>query len=874
VTARRSACAAAAATALVLAAATGPAAASGPAAGATGHAAASGPAAGGTSPAAASSTAAGATGPATAGPATTDPATTGNPSTAWRQGGFHVDVPGVVSRSDVVLGQPNRDPLQAMPLGNGGLGAAVWSANGLTAQLNRADTLPDRLSPGQLTIPGLAALTTAGDYHGRLDLYDGTFVESGGGLTATAYVSAARDELVVDVTGADPAVAQTARLALWPPRTPSAQAAGGLGSLSQTWTDTGRPGSSGETFGALAAVTASARDVQAGVVDPRTVQVTFRPRPDGSFRVVVASPQWTGGDPLATAAHLLTGDTSATHRLTGDTSATRLLTGDISAAHRQWWHRYWAHVGMVRLTSPDGTADYLENLRTINLYANAAERGTVRPGSQAGVADLFDSTQDAHNWDPASYWNWNLRMLVTANLGAGAFGNNDAYFRMFRHDLPTIEGWTASQFGGLPGACVPETMRFNGVGQQVHLSNGQWGANPYLDCSTQGPANYNARTLSTGGEVSLFIWQTYLATDDLGFLRRNYPVMASWARFMLAYAKVGTDGKLHTAPSNAHETQWDVSDPTTDIAAMTAAFPQVIRAARLLHRDADLVDRLTAAERQILPYPRTDAATRTQQLPPSADSTGADVLGISYQQAAPLHNVENLGLEPVWPYGLIGDAGPLSDLAKRTFTTRPFVERNDWSLDPIDAARLGLPEDLRKTLVDLTRQYQRRPSGLAAFGDKYPEPYAEQGGVVTTALQDALVQDYDGLLRVAPSWPAGWDADATVAIQHRGRVDVQIRGGVPLTVALEAGADGPVAVRNPWPGQRVQVVTGDPGRPRLVVPPTSADRFTIPARAGHDYLIEPVAAPSTSLPYAPVTGTPATAFKQLGAATIGLPPAA
>jgi len=788
---------------------------------------------------------AGATGPAAAASA---------PSTAWRDGRFHVDVPGVVARSDVVLGQPNRDPLQAMPLGNGGLGAAVWSANGLTAQLNRADTLPDRLSPGQLAIPGLAALTGAGDYRGRLDLYDGTFVESGGGMTATAYVPAGRDELVVDVTGADPAVAQTARLGLWSPRTPSARAADGIGSLSQTWTDTGRPGSGGETFGAMAAVTASARDVRASVVDPLTVQVAFRPRPDGSFRVVVASPQWTGGDPIATAA--------------------RLLTAGVSAAHRQWWHHYWAHVGLMRLSSPDGAAEYLENLRTINLYANAAERGTVRPGSQAGVADLFDSTQDAHNWDPASYWNWNLRMLVTANLGAGAFGNNDAYFRMFRDDLPSIEGWTASQFGGLPGACVAETMRFNGVGQQVHLSNGQWGANPYLDCSAQGPANYNARTLSTGGEVSLFIWQTYLATDDIGFLRRNYPVMAAWARFMLAYAKVGTDGKLHTAPSNAHETQWDVSDPTTDIAAMTAVFPEVIRAARLLHRDADLVERLTTARQEILPYPRTDAATRTQQLPPSADSAGADVLGFSYQQAAPLRNVENLGLEPVWPYGLIGDSGALSDLARRTFATRPFVERNDWSLDPIDAARLGLPEDLRKTLVDLTQQYQHRPSGLAAFGDKYPEPYVEQGGVVTTALQDALVQDYDGVLRVAPSWPAGWDADATVSIQHRGRVDVQVRGGVPVTVALEAGADSAVVMRNPWPGQRVQVVTGDPGRPRLVVPPTSADRVTVPARAGHDYLIEPVAAPSTALPYSPVAGTPATSFKHLGPATIGLPPAA
>jgi hypothetical protein len=335
---------------------------------------------------------------------------------------------------------------------------------------------------------------------------------------------------------------------------------------------------------------------------------------------------------------------------------------------------------------------------------------------------------------------------------------------------------------------------------------------------------------------------------------------------MLAYAVQGADGRLHTEPSNAHETQWDVADPITDITAMTAVFPEVISAARILHRDADLAGRLTAALPKILPYPRTDAATRTQQLPPSADATGEDVLGFSYRQAAPLHNVENLGLEPVWPYGLIADQGPLSDLAKRTFTQRPFVERNDWSLDPIDAARLGLPDDLARTLVDLTQQYQLRPSGLAAFGTetKYPEPYAEQGGVVTTALQDALVQDYDGLLRIAPAWPRGWDADATVAIRHRSRVDVQIRDGRLATVVLESGADTPVTIRNPWPGRRVRVVGA-------AMPPTDAAVFTVPAKAGNNYLIEPV---GTAPPrYSPVTGTPATTYKHLGPATIGLPTA-
>src|SRR5258707_8502123 len=85
------------------------------------------------------------------------------PTTAWKDGSFHMDRAGVVERSDIVFGQPNLKANQAAPLGNGRLGVALWSEDGLTAQLNRVDTLPGRLSPGQVSIPGLAALTAAAD---------------------------------------------------------------------------------------------------------------------------------------------------------------------------------------------------------------------------------------------------------------------------------------------------------------------------------------------------------------------------------------------------------------------------------------------------------------------------------------------------------------------------------------------------------------------------------------------------------------------------------------------------------------------------------------------------------------------------------------
>src|SRR5580693_9277565 len=57
-------------------------------------------------------------------------ATSGAVTTAWHNGRFAEDTAGVVSRSGIVLGQPNSQPAQYMPLGNGRLAAAVWAAGG------------------------------------------------------------------------------------------------------------------------------------------------------------------------------------------------------------------------------------------------------------------------------------------------------------------------------------------------------------------------------------------------------------------------------------------------------------------------------------------------------------------------------------------------------------------------------------------------------------------------------------------------------------------------------------------------------------------------------------------------------------------------
>jgi hypothetical protein len=759
------------------------------------------------------------------------------PTTAWKDGHFAVDTDRLVSRSDIVLGQPNSLPAEAMPMGNGRLGIAVWAADGFTAQLNRGDTLPHRDSPGQVVIPGLAALTSAKDFSGRLDLYNGTLVEQGGGLTLTAYVQVSTDSFVVEVTGADPNATQTAQLRLWPLRTPQATAAGRAGMLAQTWVDQYGPGASGETFGALAAITATGRDVSAAVSGPRAVTVTFKPAPDGHFLVIVACPRYNGTQ-------------------SGEAGVAGALSNTDPAEHSAWWHAFWQRTGLIKLTSADGSGEYIENLRNLYLYTAAAESGGRFPGSQAGIADLFSAVQDLHRWDPAAFWHWNLRMQVAANIDAGVPELNAPYFRLYRENLASIKDWTIKHMGGQPGICVPETMRFNGPGIEYEAD---W--NPSsppiigLNCDAASKPYYNARTLSTGAEVSLWIWRQYLATGDGKFLAENYPVMVAAAQFLLAYETPSADGEMHTHPSNAHEQQWDTTDPTTDLAARSALFPAVIDAARLLHTDDKLVQQLQAELARIPVLPQAEKATATDGK--------QQVIAESYDPTAGEHNEENIGLEPVWPYNLIGDDSPQLALAKATYATRPYPVHQDWSFDPVQAARLGLHDEVRSTLIALTERYQKFVNGFANWGGQAGEFYVEQQGVVALALAEALVQDYDGLIRIAPAVPAEWNFEGSVWVRNLTRIDVQVRAGVPTTVAIEAGANEILSVRNPWPGNRVEV-TDAQGKTVL----RSVDStLKLAVRQGQSYLLK---RPGMALQtFSTITGTPALQYRKLGPVQIG-----
>jgi len=88
---------------------------------------------------------------------------------------------------------------------------------------------------------------------------------------------------------------------------------------------------------------------------------------------------------------------------------------------------------------------------------------------------------------------------------------------------------------------------------------------------------------------------------------------------------------------------------------------------------------------------------------------------------------------------------------------------------------------------------------------------------------------------------------------------------VPATVAIEAGATSTLHIRNPWPGQPVDVVDA---RGKSVLK-SAESNLEVPVRKGETYLLARAKSEGTPLAFAPISGTPALEVKRLGGVQLG-----
>jgi alpha-L-fucosidase 2 len=751
------------------------------------------------------------------------------PVAAFNGTSVSVDYASYLSQHDIVYQVPPRLGEQGMPIGDGDLGAMLWCPDGeVRLQINKTDLWWENptpqlgrwedwrlLSAGTLSIrTDPSPLHNPLQFEQRLNLYYAQV-----SLQANALEGACHLEAWVAATANVVCVEYQDQILRARTRT-----------VELTAMRNARPFAIGEYIGLVEALPDRRIAVVCRLVgskatvgwkDSKTVKMDIQTARGAQFTLYLAvGVAGVDGDPVGIAKRRLEGAIAR-----GATVLTR--------EHRMHWRGFWQK-SFLRLASPDGLADYLENLWYFHLYQLAScSRAHYMPKFNGG---LWLANGDERAWG-GGYWHWNTQMLYWPTFAANHLELTHTYFESYSRMLPVFQRETRRRFG-LGGVRMPEVI--NRFGEDIAQPD-----NPYVRL-----------ILSSGLECAMQFWWCWQFSRDYHFLReRAYPFLKACVQFYREYAKREPDGTVCIYPSNAYENRTDVKNPPNDLAALRFGLKALIEASKVLEQD-EAERPLWQEFLQRLPdYPRI----------PESDIWSE---GIGGKERI---NAQLPELAPVFPSGEVGIGSPEYERAVRTFHLNDRGHnRYGWSIDSIIAARLGLRLEIADLLREHVQKFQIYPQGFFHYAGQPPPnspeniPYLEPLGMLATALNEMCVQGYDGTLRVFPALPPGWAATFMLRTAGGFVVMAETEGKEVLWVAILSLTGETCRLQNPWQE------TARVGLGKTLVLRSDAPLLEFDTEHGNVYLIDRTSQPLSKMLRHRLTGKRNMTPKCLGSRKIGL----